>query len=162
MWQVISLGRGWRRGNSRRSWDRRIVNSSPGLALQTNAIKAKIDKQAVSSKYRLCKSTEESVSHIVCECSVLAPREHKGRHDGVTKAVHWCLCRKYGLKVAGKWYEHVSGKVRESEKVQILWDFSVQTDHQLEHNRPDLVVVDKQQAVCKLLMQLYQGMLGWN
>ena len=140
--------------------DRRIVNSSPGPALQTNAIKAKIDKQAVSSKYRLCKSTEESVSHIACECSVLAPREHKGRHDGVTKAVHWCLCRKYGLEVAGKWYEHVAGKVRESEKVQILWHFSVQTDHQLEHNRPDLVVVDKQQAVCKLLMQLYQGMLG--
>ena len=27
---------------------------------------------------------------------------------------------------------------------------SIQTDHQLEHNRADLVVVDKQQAVCQL------------
>ena len=102
----------------------------------------------------------KSVSHIVCKCSALAQREYKGRHDGLAKAVHQCLRRKYGLEVTDKWYEHVPGKVRESEKVKILWDFRTQTDHQLEHNRPDLVVVDKRQAVCKLLMQLYQGMLG--
>ena len=28
---------------------------------------------------------------------------------------------------------------------------SIQTDHQLEHNRADLVVVDKQQAVCQII-----------
>ena len=91
------------------------------------------------------------VSHIVCVCSALAHWEFKGRHDGVAKAGHWCLCRKYGLEVADKWYEHVPGKVRESEKVKILWDLIIQTNHQLEHNRPDLVVVDKQQAVCQII-----------
>ena len=40
-----------------------------------------------------------------------------------------------------------SSRVRE---VKILWDFSKQTDHQLEHNRPDLVV-DIQQAVCQII-----------
>ena len=68
----------------------------------------------------------------------------------MAKAVHWCLCRKYGLEVANKWYEYVPGKVRQSEKVKILWDFSIQTDHQLEHNRPDLVLEDKQRAVCQI------------
>ena len=86
----------------------------------------------------------KSVSHIVCKCSALAQREYKGRHDGLAKAVHQCLRRKYGLEVTDKWYEHVPGKVRESEKVKILWDFRTQTDHQLEHNRPDVVEVDKQ------------------
>ena len=55
------------------------------------------------------------------------------------------------MEVAKKWYEHVPGKVRESEKVKILWDFSIQTDHQFEHNRPDLVEVVKQQAVCRII-----------
>ena len=27
-----------------------------------------------------------------------------------------------------KWYKHVPGKVRESEKVKIFWDFLMQTD----------------------------------
>ena len=56
-------------------------------ALRTNAIKAKIDNQAVSSKRRLCKSAEESVSHKVCESSALAQRDYKGRQDGVAKAL---------------------------------------------------------------------------
>ena len=45
---------------------------------------------------------------------------------------------------------YVPGKVQESEKVKSFVIFnSIQTDHQLEHNRADLVVVDKQQAVCQ-------------
>ena len=91
------------------------------------------------------------VSHIVCVCSALAHWEFKGRHDGAAKAGDWCLWRKYGLEVADKWYEHIPGKVRESETVKILWDLATQTNHQLEHNRPDLVVVYKQQAVCQII-----------
>ena len=39
-------------------------------------------------------------------------------------------------------------RVREG---QIPWDFSIQTNHQLEHKRPDLAEVDKQQAVCQII-----------
>lgn len=105
---------------------------------------------------------QECGSNIVFECSALAQREYNGTHDGVAKALHWCLCRKYRLDVADKWYEHVNGNVRESEKFKIPWNFSIQTDHQLEHNRPDLVEVDKQQAVCKLIDVAVPGMLEWN
>ena len=58
------------------------------------------------------------------------------------------------MEVADKYtvyYEHVPGRVRESKKIKIFRDFSIQTDHQLEHNRPDLVVVYKQQAVCQII-----------
>ena len=34
-------------------------------------------------------------------------------------------------------------KVLENDDVKILWDFSVQTDHKLEHNKPDILTVDK-------------------
>ncbi|XP_063585459.1 uncharacterized protein LOC134762850 [Penaeus indicus] len=32
-----------------------------------------------------------------------------------------------------------------------MWDFKVQTDHQLEHHLPDLVFYDKQQQSCQLI-----------
>ena len=45
----------------------------------------------------------------------------------------------------------ISLKKFESKKVKILWDFSIQTNHQLEQNKLDLVAVDRQQAVCQII-----------
>ena len=50
--------------------------------------------------------------------------------------------------------------MRGSEEGKILWGFSIQTDHQLEHNRSDLVVVDKQQAVCQIVKIAVPGDAG--
>jgi len=33
--------------------------------------------------------------------------------------------------------------VIETEKVKILWDVIIQTDHVIEHRQPDIVVVEK-------------------
>ena len=32
-----------------------------------------------------------------------------------------------------------------------MWDFSIQTDHVIEARRPDLVVVDKKERICKII-----------
>ena len=32
----------------------------------------------------------------------------------------------------------------DNEKCKLLWDFSIQTNKKLDHNRPDIVLVDKQ------------------
>ena len=39
-----------------------------------------------------------------------------------------------------------SGKknVEDNENFKLLWDFSIQIDKKLDHNRPDIVLVDKQ------------------
>ena len=40
----------------------------------------------------ICGVADETVAHIVSECSNLAQKEHKQvRHDNVTKMVHWNL-----------------------------------------------------------------------
>ena len=39
-------------------------------------------------------------------CNFLNSFVQDCRHDSVAKALHWCLCRKHGLKVADKRYEH--------------------------------------------------------
>ena len=38
-----------------------------------------------------------------------------------------------------------------NEDYQILWYFSIQTDHVIEARRPDLVVVDKKKRSCKII-----------
>ena len=39
-------------------------------------------------------------------CNFLNSFVQDCRHDSVAKALHWCLCRKHGLKVVDKRYEH--------------------------------------------------------
>ena len=58
-------------------------------AIRTNLIKAKIDKTQQESKCRMCGQADESVNHILSECSKMAQKEYKRRHDWVGKKVHW-------------------------------------------------------------------------
>ena len=57
--------------------------------------------------------------------------------------MHLALCIKYGFSTTERWYEHNPEKVLESREVKILWDFSVQTDHEIEAREPDIIVIDK-------------------
>ena len=60
----------------------------------------------------------------------------KVRHDNVAKMIHWKLCENWGFNKAEKWYIHKPKKVLEPEDFKILWDFPIQTEKTLEHNRP--------------------------
>ena len=42
-----------------------------------------------------------------------------------------------------KYYNHQSQPVHESTKNKLLWDFKIQTVNKIEHNKPDIVVLDK-------------------
>ena len=53
------------------------------------------------------------------------------------------LHRKCNFEAGDKWYEHEPESFLENEDYEILWDFSIQTDHVIEARRPDLVVADK-------------------
>ena len=44
-----------------------------------------------------------------------------------------------------------SQKVEDNENYKLLWDFSIQTDKKLDHNRPDMVFVDKQNKNCLII-----------
>ena len=35
--------------------------------------------------------------------------------------------------------------------MKLLWDFRIQTDHHLDHNRPDIVVMEKASRVCQII-----------
>ena len=39
----------------------------------------------------------------------------------------------------------------ENDQVKLLWDFRIQTDHHLDHNRSDIVVLKKASKVCQII-----------
>ena len=115
-------------------------------ATRTNAIKAKIDKTSSDSICRLCKVKEETIDHLVSSCNKITQTVYKERHDKVASMLHWNLCRKYNLPTADKWWEHKVDKVLQKEDVKILWDFKIQTDKHLAHNKPDITVIEKKRV----------------
>ena len=59
--------------------------------------------------------------------------------------VYWELCGKYGIQRSDRWYEEVPDEVRISAdgQYEIWWDRTVITTKKMEHNRPDVVVIDR-------------------
>ena len=90
-------------------------------------------------------AADETVAHNASGCSKLPQKEYQQlRHDNIAKMLHWKLCEKWDFNKAEKWYIHKPEKVLESENCMILQDFPIQTDKTLEHNLPDITVIDKE------------------
>ena len=68
----------------------------------------------------MCKTRDETVTHIISECSKLAHTDYKARHDRVASAVHWSIMKVHRLPQSKSWYEHRAVKVVENEDVKVL------------------------------------------
>ena len=121
-----------------------FVFAAQEQALRTRFFRWAIQKEEVDPNCRVCGKTVESVGHLASGCSGLAQREYRRRHDRMGLRVYWELCRKYGVKCADVWYKEVPDEVRKSDdgKVEVWWDRGVETTQKLEHNRPDVTVLD--------------------
>ena len=128
-----------------------LIFSAQEQALRTNYSKFHIDKTSESPLCRLCGAKGESISHLVSECSKLAQKQYKARHDSVAQIIHWELCGMYEFGREKKWYEHEPQSVLENEEAKILWDFTIQCDHLIQSRRPDIVVVEKKKKECKII-----------
>ena len=98
----------------------------------------------------MCGKAEESVNHVLRECSKLAQKEYKRQHDWFGTKIHWEICIKYLIEVKEKWYKHKLEVVMENDKCKILWDFTVQTDHKIYGRRPNVIVVQKDKNLCQI------------
>ena len=62
-----------------------LILAAQEQAIRTNQIKAKIDKTQEDSLCRMYKQADETVNHLLSECSKMAQREFKRRHGCVGK-----------------------------------------------------------------------------
>ena len=74
-----------------------------GRQLYLLYIKVKIDNPQQNCMFRLWGDRNEIINHKISECSKLAQREFKTRHDWVGKVIHWELCKKLKFKLTTKW-----------------------------------------------------------
>ena len=70
----------------------KLVVSSTGASLK-HQLKTIFHKD-FSNKCKLCGTHVENVLHIVSDCSMLAQKEHKRRHDKVSLNIHWVHMQK--------------------------------------------------------------------
>jgi len=121
-----------------------LITSAQDQALRTRVIRARIEGRGGNTKCRMCGQKDETINHITSECSKLAQKEYKRRHDKVATAVHWALCKHHKLpSTADVWYKHEPQAVVEDENTKLLWDQYIQTDQEVQARRPDIVIIRK-------------------
>ena len=121
-------------------------------AISTNYIKTHIHKTCDNDICRLCKSFPETIYHITAGCPELAPNVYTTRHNNVANYVYIELLLFTGLlNERIKWFQIKPNPVLENERYKILWNLSIQTDHQLMHNKPDIVYIDKEEKSAMII-----------
>ena len=148
----ISRDKNWTwlsKGNFNRKTES-LPMAAQNSAIRTNHIKARIDKMQQNSKCRLCGDSEETINHIISDCSKLAQKEYKTRHDWVGKVIHWEMCKKFKFDHANKWHMHNPAPVLENDAHKLLWDFNIQTNHLISARRPNLIIINKKRKSTKL------------
>ena len=66
---------GWLRKGCLNRTNDALIMAAQGQAIRTNNIKAKIDKTQEKNKCRMCGKAEDSVNHVLSECSKLSQKE---------------------------------------------------------------------------------------
>ena len=65
-----------------------LIVAAQNQSIRTNLVKARIGKSHGDSLCRVSRKVDESIDHIVSDCSKLAQKEYKRRHDNLGKIVH--------------------------------------------------------------------------
>ena len=136
-----------RKGNFKRETESLRI-AAQNNAIKTNNIKARIDKTQQNSKCRLCSDRDKTINHIISEYTKWAQREYKTRHDWVGQVMHWEICKEFKFDHVNKWYMYNLAPVLENDTHKLLWDFDIQTDHQISARRPHFIIIKKKKRIC--------------
>ena len=106
-----------------------------------------------NSKCRLCGDRDKTINHIISDCSKLAQKEYKTRHDWVGKGIHWEMSKKFKFDHTNKGYMHNPASILENDTHKLLCDFDLQTANLISARRPELIVIKKnnKKRTCKFV-----------
>jgi hypothetical protein len=90
--------------------------------------------------------------YIISSCTVLAQSEYKKRHDKFAKIIHMNLAVKFNLlKNTQPHYSYKPESCLENDNYKLYFDRTVLTDIHIQHNGPDIIILNKQQKQAYLL-----------
>ena len=78
-------------------------------------------------------------------------KQNQSRHGWVEKMIHWELCKRLKFYHTNKWYVYKPDSILENETHNILWDFEIETGHQISAIRSDLVLSNKKKITHHLV-----------
>jgi hypothetical protein len=82
----------------------------------------------------------------------LTQSEYKKRHDIFAKIIHMNLAVKFNLiKDTQPHYIYKPESCLENDNYKLYFDRTVLTDIHIQHNRPDIIILNKQQKQAYLL-----------
>ena len=131
-----------RKGYVKRKTESLLI-AAQNNAIRTNHIKARTDMTQEISKRRPCPDRDETINDIISECSKLAQKEYKVRHDWLGKVIHWEICKIFKFDHVNKWYAHNPAGVLENDTHKLQWDFDIHTDHLISARRSGLILINK-------------------
>ena len=129
----------------------RLKGETEFIGCSTRYHQRNIFGQSIRGVCRLCLKAEEHISHIVAGCEVLAPVEYLQRHNKVADYIHWRIYKSLNLPVTEKYYMHEPEKVTRMEDNVFMWDKTILTDRTILANRPDLIILNKNEQNCLIV-----------
>ena len=88
-------------------------------------------------------SADETINHLISSCSYIAQTAYKKHYDEVARFIHWKFAQFYGFEVVGQWWLHKPDSVLSNTACTLMWDFTIVADSPIEHNFPDITLVEK-------------------
>ena len=76
----------------------------------------------------------ETVNHIVASCSALVPMDYTDRHNQVASIIHWDVCRRFGVPVESRCYQHHPDRLVETDDITMMWDTTIPTVKKIKAN----------------------------
>ena len=125
-------------------------------AIPTNLIKVRIFQQPGSIYCHLCGSQQETIDHLLTSCSVIAHHLLLASKPPLLASSQWTNMAMVSCHLLQKDWEHCPSPVLCIDSMKLLWDFTIQTDRQLRHNRPDIVCINLRWIIASCLTLLYQ------
>ena len=91
-------------------------------------MKCSINKTQQNSRCRLCGDRDETINHIICECSKLPQNEFKTRYDRVGEVIHRELSKILEFDHTNKQYMHNPESAQKNDLVWfglVLWHINL-------------------------------------
>ena len=90
---------GWLSNSNLRFETESLICAAQEQSLATKHVQAKIWKTGTSGKCRLCKEQDETISHIISGCKMLAATKYLHQHNQIATYLHWCIAKDMGVEV---------------------------------------------------------------
>ena len=79
---------------------------------------------------------------------MLASNLRTKRLNKVGMYLHCCFLKKNSYQVSPKWYHNNPTPTAEIDNITIMWDVPIPTDSKVPHNRPDIIVYNRNERTC--------------